>query len=90
MMMYKTGLLGSLYTGALLLAQLAASYEMIRLGCIFFLVGGFLYLILDFLDDRAKAEIDGEVLTFLTLGSEHLRYCISLVFVIVLGVILGW
>ena len=86
---FMMSLIATILASGLLLAQLAASFPVIRFGCIVVLIAMFLGIAIDAAVDRAKAigeGYDGELLTIVT---PHIGYAIGLLFLIIVGVSIG-
>jgi hypothetical protein len=86
---FMLGLIATILASGLLLAQLAASFAVIRFGCIVLLFAMFLGIAIDAAIDKAKASAqgyDGELITVIT---PHIGYAIVLTFLIIVGVAIG-
>lgn len=72
------------------IAQFATSFPLIRLGCSVILLGMFVAIAIDAALDKAKAEAEGFYGDALTIVTPHLAAAVVLVFLIAVGVYVGW
>ncbi|HEY9748378.1 MAG TPA: hypothetical protein V6C63_06860 [Allocoleopsis sp.] len=84
-----SGLITIAMSGAYI-AQFATSFPLIRLGCSLVLLGFFIAIAIDAALDKAKAEAEGFYGELLTIITPHLSAAAVLLFLIFVGVYLGW
>lgn len=84
-----SGLITIAMSGAYI-AQFATSFPLIRLGCSVILLGFFVAIAIDAALDKAKAEAEGCYGDVLTIVTPHLAAAAALVFLILVGVYVGW
>lgn len=86
---FMISLIATLLASALWLAQLATSFAVIRFGCIVLLVAMFIALAVDAAIDYAKAQAEGFDPELMTVITPHIGYAIGLLFLIIVGVVVG-
>jgi hypothetical protein len=82
-------LITTMLASALWLAQLATSFAVIRFGCIVLLIGMFLALAVDAAMDFARVQAEGHDAELITVITPHIGYALGLLFLIIVGVIVG-
>lgn len=87
---FQLSLIATLLASGLWLAQLATSFPLVRWGCIFILLGYFLAIAIDAFIDKAKAEGQGYYGELLTIVTPHIGYAVGLLFLVIVGVFVGW
>lgn len=87
---FTWAMLTTLLASGLWLAQLATSFPLVRWGCVFILLGYFLAIAIDAALDKAKAEGQGYYGELLTIITPHIGYAVGLLFLIIVGVFVGW
>ena len=87
---FNLGLAATFFFGGWWLAQLATSFPLVRWGCLFVLLSGFLLIGIDALFDKAKAEREGYYGSAFNVITPHLGAAILFLFMIVIGVFAGY
>jgi hypothetical protein len=72
------------------IAQLATSFPLIRIGCVLILVGYFVAIAIDAFIDKAKVEGQGFYGDWITIVTPHIGYAVGLLFLVFVGVYIGW
>lgn len=86
---FQLSLISTLLASSLWLAQLATSFSLVRFGCVIVLVAYFLAIAVDAALDYAKTQAAGHDAELLTVVTPHIAYAIGLLFLIVVGVVIG-
>lgn len=87
---FTWGMISTLLGSGWLLAQLATSFPLIRGGCIFLLIGGFIAIAVDAAIEKAKIDAEGGYVELLAVITPHIAYSVGLLFMILIGVFVGW
>ena len=87
---FQLSLIATLLASAWWLAQLAASFPIVRTGCILILLSYFIAIGIDALIDKAKAESQGYYGELLAVISPHIGYATVILFAIIVGSYVGW
>lgn len=80
----------TLLASGLWIAQLATSFPLIRWGCVFILLSYFLAIAIDAFIDKAKDDAQGLGNELLTVIAPHIGYAAGLLFLVIVGVFVGW
>ncbi len=87
---FQLALTGTCLLSGWWFAQFAASFPIIRTGCIVIILGGFLWIAVDAFMDKAKTEAEGWDGDLLTIITPHIAHAVMLLFLVLVGVYVGW
>lgn len=89
MTLFQIKLIATLLASSLWLAQLATSFPLVRFGCVVVLVAYFLAIAVDAAMDYAKIQAAGHDAELLTIITPHIAYAIGVLFLIIVGIVVG-
>jgi hypothetical protein len=87
---FQFSVIAALLASGWWLSQLATSFPLIRVGCLIVILGGFLWIGLDALDDRAKTRMQENYCDLIDIVTPHIRVAIGLLFLVFVGIYVGW
>jgi hypothetical protein len=87
---FQISLIATLLASGLWISQLATSFPLIRWGCVLILIGYFIAIAIDAFLDKANVGGEGFYGDWITIVTPHIGYAVGLLFLVLVGIYVGW